>query len=117
MKSTWAGAFSLLPAPDGQGNRAPFHLEERSGKSWDRFDGAIDPCGRVMGTYIHGLFYNLGLRRVILRHLAEVKGVTLPEGDDLQSRDGEYDKLAGLVRGSLNMDMVYRISGLEVPSY
>lgn len=103
--------------PDAQGNRAPFHLNERSGKSWDQFDGAIDPCGRVMGTYIHGLFYNLGLRRVILRRLAEEKGVILPEGEYLQSRDEEYDKLAGLVRGSLNMDMVYRISGLKVPSH
>ena len=103
--------------PDVRGNRAPFHLEERSGKSWDQFDGAVDPCGRVMGTYIHGLFYNLGLRRVILRRLAEGKGVILPEGEALQSRDEEYDKLAGLVRGSLNMDMIYRISGLEVSSY
>ncbi len=93
---------------------APFHIQERSGRPCDQPDGAIDPSGRILGTYIHGLFYSSGLRRAILHHLAQSKGVTLPQGSDLQSRDEEYDKLARLVRRSLNMGLVYRMAGLEV---
>ena len=108
------------PESEIQGS-APFYLHERSGQPWEGTDGAMDRSGRVLGTYIHGLFYNAGLRGAILQHLAEVKGVALPRGvevqgpDALQSRDGEYDKLARLVRGSLDMELVYQMAGLEVP--
>ena len=105
---------------DIQGKK-PFHIQERSGRPWEQLDGAIDSSGRVLGTYIHGLFYNSGLRRAILERLAEWKGVTLPRGDDsqaqdgLQSRDEEYDKLAKLVRSNLNMVLVYEMASLETP--
>ena len=101
---------------------APFHIRERSGRPWEGFDGAIDPSGRVFGTYIHGLFHNSGLRRAILRNLAQWKGVPLPQAGGLQgrdgpqSRDGEYDKLARLVRGSINMELVYQMAGVEIPA-
>ena len=92
-----------------------FHIRERSGRQWDRPDGAIDTEGRVLGTYIHGLFHNAALRRSILQNLAVWKGVSLPPVAPHQSRDEEYDKLARLVRDSLDMDLVYRMAGLEVP--
>ena len=66
-----------------------------------------------MGTYIHGLFHNGGLRRAILKELARQKGLVLP----LQSQDlvidQEYDKLAAWVRASLKMDLIYQMTGLE----
>ena len=102
-------------------DKQPFLIQERSGRPWGRSDGTIDSSGRVLGTYIHGLFANAGLRRVILQHLAECKGVTLPREGDGQSLDGfqssdeEYNKLAKLVRGNLNMKLVYQMAGLEAP--
>ena len=99
----------------------PFQIQRRSDQTWDRSDGGMDSGGRVLGTYIHGLFHNSGLRRAILYNLAEGKGVSLPQEDDRQgtggvsSNGGEYDKLAALLRSSLDMGMVYRIAGLEVP--
>ena len=98
----------------------PFHIRERSGRPWDQSDGAIDPSGHVLGTYNHGLFHNAGLRKTILQSLAEAKGVSLPTGDpqerdSLGSKDQEYDKLARLVRSSLNMERVYQMTGLQVP--
>ena len=65
-----------------------------------------------MGTYIHGLFHNGGLRRSLLQGLARRKGVSLPVAAEETAVDGEFDKLAEWVRGSLNMDLVYQISGL-----
>ena len=101
-------------APDGQAGR-PFYIQHRSGQPWDRPDGVIDSSGRVLGTYIHGLFHNTELRRAILERLAQWKGVSLPEGIASLTGDGEYDKLADLVRGNLNMKIVYEMTGLAVP--
>ena len=96
----------------------PFHIQEMSGRTRNQPEGLIDPSGRVLGRYIHGLFHNAGLRKAILRRLAQWKGVTLPEGDTRQSpnrlrtREEEYDKLARLVRSSLNMELIYRLASL-----
>ena len=100
--------------PGGDG---PFLLKERSGRPIQHVDGAVDSRGMVLGTYIHGLFYNPGVLASVLGVLAERKGVSLPAPVDAgrHSIDAEYDKLAALVRGSLRMDLVYRMTGLEPP--
>jgi adenosylcobyric acid synthase len=66
-----------------------------------------------MGTYIHGLFQNGELTRAMLRELARRKGVSLPDVGSELDLDKEYDKLADWVRNSLDMDLVYRVSGLS----
>ena len=102
--------------------KTPFRIRERSGRPWEAPEGAIDGSGHVLGTYIHGLFHNSGLRRAILSNLAQWKGVPFPQSgglgdqDDVQLRDEEYDKLARLVRGSLDMGLVYQVAGLELPA-
>jgi adenosylcobyric acid synthase len=95
------------------GEASAFRLRERSNKSCDALDGCLDVSGRVLGTYIHGLFHNQGLRRGILRQIARLKGqpISFVGGD--HQRDAEYDKLAQLVRDSLDMDLVYSIAGLR----
>ena len=99
--------------------KRPFHIHQRSGEPWDRPDGAIDAAGQLLGTYIHGLFYNHDLRKAILRHLAQLRGVILLEEDSqtlgITSWEGEYEKLARLVRSSLNMDRLHELAGLGVP--
>ena len=95
---------------------APFSIS-RPGQPASE-DGAISSNGRALGTYVHGLFNSYDLRRSMLEQLAEWKGVTLPGPSDTGgqlSRDGEYDKLAQTVRNSLDMELLYRISGLAQP--
>ena len=94
----------------------PFRISRAGQASSD--DGSISANGRVMGTYVHGLFNSYALRRALLEQLAEWKGVSLPPRSDTGgqlSRDGEYDKLAETVRSSLNMDLLYHLTGLEQP--
>ncbi len=95
---------------------SPFQI---SGQGRDASgDGAMSGDGRALGTYVHGLFNSYSLRRTILEQLAEWKGVELPRTDETGgqlSRDGEYDKLAETVRKSLDMNLLYRISGLTPP--
>jgi len=95
------------------GGPAPFDLSRRSGGQTAEGDGAISADGWTLGTYVHGLFHNAELRRCILRRLAERKGVVLPPSDAAFSQSAEYDKLAELLRESLDMDAVYRAAGLK----
>jgi adenosylcobyric acid synthase len=74
-------------------------------------DGAIDPAGRVWGTYLHGIFDNTAFRRAWLRNL----GWSPPDEDvDLAAiRQAAYDRLAAAVRASLDMSRLRQIVGLE----
>ena len=94
----------------------PFRISRAGQPAAD--DGVISANGRVLGTYVHGLFNSYALRRALLEQLADWKGAELPPPSDTGgqlSRDGEYDKLAQTVRNSLDMEMLYRLTGLEQP--
>ncbi len=93
---------------------SPFRITERSGGATDAADGAIDADGVTLGTYMHGLFHNHTLRRSMLLWLAQRKGVNLPDAA-IPDLDGEYDKLADLVRRSVDLDAVYTMAGLHAP--
>ncbi|MDP2744873.1 MAG: cobyric acid synthase, partial [Dehalococcoidia bacterium] len=95
----------------GPDSQTPFIVHERSGRTCNRMDGCQDSTGQVLGTYIHGLFHNAELRRAMLEQLAGSKGRHLEHGPDF-SREAEYDKLAELIRRSLDMELIYEIAGL-----
>jgi adenosylcobyric acid synthase len=73
----------------------------------------MDAEGRVLGTYIHGLFNSTRLRRTMLKNIAASRNKPLSTEASSINKDAEYDKLAALVRNSLDMDLVYNIAGLE----
>jgi adenosylcobyric acid synthase len=75
----------------------------------DYTDGVLDGRGMVMGTYLHGLFYNDAFRQAFLNNLRRLWGLAENGGGVTVSRDREYNKLADLVRGRLDMAEVYRI--------
>jgi adenosylcobyric acid synthase len=93
-------------------DRAPFRLRERSGAPMEGTDGSLSEDGRVLGTYLHGLFHNRPLRRGILKQVAAWKGASLPDGATID-QDAEFDKLAGLLEAHLDMDQVWELAGLR----
>ncbi|MDE2938150.1 MAG: cobyric acid synthase [Chloroflexota bacterium] len=100
----------------GEGVALPFLIHDRTDVAVTpetAFDGAMDESGSVLGTYIHGLFHNVQLRRAILEELAGRNGRALPGVAELEAMDTEFDKLADWVRGSLDMDLIYDITGLD----
>ena len=100
----------------GEGVAVPFRINDRSDiavTAATAGDGAMDGGGQVLGTYIHGLFHNGGLRQAMLLELARRKGATLPPAAAETAMDAEFDKLADWVRASLQMDAIYRMTGLE----
>ena len=86
-------------------------IYERAGQGVAATDGAISDDGLVVGTYLHGLFDRPGFRRCLLRWLAERKGAQLAQQPATFSRERAYDRLASVVRGSIDMRLVYGLLG------
>ncbi|OON86975.1 cobyric acid synthase CobQ [Oribacterium sp. C9] len=79
-------------------------------------DSANVSAGNVFGTYIHGFFDSDELREAFLRILFEKKGINRDNITEIRYEDfkeEQYDKLASVLRESLDMNKVYRIMGLE----
>ncbi|MBF8983566.1 cobyric acid synthase [Lutibacter sp. B2] len=80
-------------------------------------DGAINPNGDVMGTYIHGIFDNIGFTRKILNHIRSIKGLEEKESN-IESfeafKENEYNKLAKVVRENVDLDKVFKIANGEI---
>jgi hypothetical protein len=74
-------------------------------------DGLERADGLVFGTYLHGIFDNESLTRRLLTRLAAKKGITLRNSQESVAsyKERQYDKLADLVRKSMNMDRIYEI--------
>lgn len=85
----------------------PFRLS-RSGVVMEEMDGAVSADGRVLRTYLHGLFRNAALRWGWLEGLAERKGVRLP-AVKVEQRD-PLDRLADLVEEHLSMVKIREIA-------
>jgi adenosylcobyric acid synthase len=63
-------------------------------------DGAISPCGRVIGTYCHGLLGSTALRKALLARL----GVASQERDYAASVDRALDAIAQGLEQHLDID-------------
>lgn len=95
----------------GQPDLIPFSVSQKGLRGGS--EGAMDAEGRILGTYIHGLFNNTSLRRLMLKNIAASRNRPLLAETPSINKDTEYDKLAELVRSSLDMDLIYELAGLE----
>ena len=94
----------------GNGIQPLFQLR-RLGDEESYFDGAISPNGRVLGTYLHGLFDSGEGLALLLNHWRQICGK--PESkstsiDPVAERERRYDALAEHYRSNLKMDVIYR---------
>ncbi len=76
--------------------------------------GADGVCSKnIYGTYVHGIFDECAAD--IARCLAEKKGLNTDDIRDIdmkEFKEKEYDRLADIVRASLDMKKIYEIIGL-----
>lgn len=83
-------------------------------KEESSYDGGVNLKGNIMGTYIHGIFDAPTFRQHILNPIRKKKLLEERESPSYESlREKELDKLAKIVRESLDMDKVYKIINLK----
>ena len=83
-----------------------------------RKDGMCD--GNVLGSYLHGFFDSDDLRCRLVNMIANKKGLNITSkaiNDDIKALDeykeNEYNRLADMVRASLDMKAIYNIMGIN----
>ncbi len=94
----------------GSGTQPLFHLQ-RTGDEERHHDGAISADGRVLGTYLHGLFDSAEGLALLLSHWRKIcgkKDSAQAEVDPGAEREKRYDTLAEHFRRNLKMDVIYR---------
>lgn len=81
-----------------------------------RFDGLMNDDATVIGSYLHGIFDTESILLTLVSNLAEKKGIVLEDTtmNAEQYKQEQYNKLADLVRQSLDMDYIYKILNREV---
>lgn len=88
----------------GEGAIVPLTLSDK------KRDGCIRE--NVMGTYLHGIFDEADFRSAFVKMLCEKKGIDCEETSGLsfaQYREQQFDKLAAVLRESLDMEAIYKI--------
>lgn len=90
---------------------APFRILRRSGEPVAVADGASSADGWVVGGYLHGLLENDRLRAAMLANIAARRGLPFAPGVPLD-REAEYDRLAAVLRESLDMAAIAAMAGL-----
>ncbi|ACA55921.1 cobyric acid synthase [Clostridium botulinum] len=98
----------------GQNINPLFKIYDKNGEKVGYFDGAINDKGNVMGTYIHGVFDGVAFREKIINELRVKKGLKKKKSQVYEHmREKELDKLADIVRQSLDMKKIYSIIGMK----
>ena len=96
----------------GEGCLPWLQLTRLDGAGQPRTDGRMNREGNVLGTYLHGLFDEGELWQEIVNHVRRRKELppltgAMASADAL--REQSFDRLAKVVRESLDMEAVYRI--------
>ena len=97
-------------APDA---KHPLRIIQKAGKECDRQEGLASEDGLVFGTYVHGIFDNDEFRRGILNALRQRKGLEpLANTHNTEAeKQRSYNRLAAVVRESLDMEKLREIMG------
>ncbi|MGG7165376.1 cobyric acid synthase [Clostridium ihumii] len=98
----------------GENANPLFEITSENEEKCSHVDGVINNEKNVIGTYLHGVFDNVDFREVIVNKLRSKKGIECKESSTYENlREEELNKLADIVRASLDMEKVYKIMGLK----
>jgi len=81
----------------------------------EREDGAVSADGLVSGTYVHGIFDDDAFRQAAVDALRERCGLAPAQRRNpwRAEREARYDRLASVVRASLDVPSLARLAGLS----
>jgi adenosylcobyric acid synthase len=98
---------------------APFARIHRTGDSEEfTLDGCITEHGRVIGTYLHGIFHDDAFRHAFLAAARSALGLALAKAvlNWKELRENEFERLAGTVAGSVDLKRMLGFVGLTWPA-
>ncbi len=107
VEGTFSGLTGLLTGLNGMSYRG---YEIHMGQSGNTCP--VIQNGSTFGSYIHGLFDESGIARMIVKELFTAKGLSFDEEETFDPhayREAQYNKLADTVRNALDMDLIYSI--------
>lgn len=107
MKSIWARAVFAKKMRQGF-----IQLTNQSDLS-TRADGCVRE--NVAGTYLHGIFDEVGFCGRLIETLCRQKGRNSAVSGQMsfwEYKQREYDKLADVIRENMDMEYLYRVMGL-----
>jgi adenosylcobyric acid synthase len=86
------------------------------GSSAKYVGGVMNKEGNVFGTYIHGIFDNMEFTVGFINNIRKRKGLDKINYDKSMEfneyKEMQYDKLAEILRSSLNIGKIYEIVGI-----
>ncbi|WP_207707002.1 cobyric acid synthase [Heliorestis acidaminivorans] len=96
----------------------PFcQLQKESSEEALSIDGIVGEDGLIIGTYLHGIYDNDALRQALLNFLRRKKGwepLNFAHSLSVKAKQEEdYNRLAEIVRESIDMKKLYEIVGLQ----
>ncbi|MBM6861138.1 cobyric acid synthase CobQ, partial [Clostridium saudiense] len=90
------------------------NLTSSNGEEVSINDGYISKDKKIMATYLHGVLDSTSFRETILNTIRREKGLIEKKSPKYEAiREKEIDKLASIVRESLDIDSIYDIMGIK----
>lgn len=121
---------SVIDAENSAGNKENLNICDKFEHSATSCDGkkegpAIDTNNilqgyyrdNIFGSYIHGIFDTEEFRTAFMSLLWDRKGIAYNRTESIsyaEFKEQQYDKLAQILRGSIDMKEIYNIMGMEV---
>lgn len=89
-------------------------IDKENGKVTSKIDGAFDNEETVFGTYVHGILDSTEFREYLLNKIRAKKSIPQSKSPVYEGfREEELNKLADIVRETLDMNKIYEIMGLK----
>ncbi|MGL5506979.1 MAG: cobyric acid synthase [Paraclostridium sp.] len=93
-------------------NKPLNRISKKLGEEVSYSEGCVNEEGNVIGTYLHGIFDDIEFTRTLLNNIRFKKGLESIESiveSFEEFKNKEYDKLADILRDSLDIDKIYEI--------
>jgi adenosylcobyric acid synthase len=89
-------------------------ITKENGKDISKVDGVFNKDETIFGTYIHGILDSTEFREYLLNKIRDEKDLPQRKSPEYEGfREEELNKLADIVRKSLDMNKIYEIMGLK----
>lgn len=94
----------------GEDARPLFQITYSNSGAVSYKEGCVSDNKNIMGTYIHGIFEGIYFREYLLNKIRKNKGLPIRKAIEYKNiREKELDKLADIVRESIDIKQIYNI--------